>query len=174
MGNWHMLTVVGADRPGIVARVTAVLFEAGFSLGEASMMRLGGNFTMMLMARGSDGEAQSLRALLAPVADEFGLRVHVDVIEGRLHQHVDPDVRITVSGADRAGIVAETTGALYRAGFDILHLESDVAGSEGKPIYIMHIEGRAGAGIEALRQAVAAVRERGIDVTLMPMETLVG
>ncbi len=169
-----MLTVVGVDRPGIVARVSDVLFTAGFSLGEASMMRLGGNFTMMLMARGDDGGAQSLRALLAPVADEFGLRIHVDGIEGRLHQHVDPDVRVTVSGADRAGIVAEATGVLHRAGLDILHLESDVAGSVDAPIYIMHIEGRARDGIEVLRQAVAAVRDRGIDVSLAPMETLVG
>ena len=149
MESWYMLTVVGADRPGIVARTTAVLFEAGFSLGEASMMRLGGNFTMMLMVRGAGG-AQALSDLLA---GEFGLRVHVDGIEGRLHQHVDPDVHVTVSGADRAGIVAEATGALFRAGLDILHLESDVAGSAQEPIYIMLIEGRAREG---------------------PMETLVG
>jgi glycine cleavage system transcriptional repressor len=170
--NWYMLTVVGADRPGIVARVTAVLFEAGFSLGEASMMRLGGNFTMMLMVRGSGGTPPD--DLLAPAAAEFGLRVHVDFIEGRLHQQVDPDVLVTVSGADRAGIVAEATGALFRAGLDILHLESDVAGSEREPIYIMHIEGRARDGIEALRRAVADVRDRGIDVTLAPIDTLVG
>lgn len=173
MESWYMLTVVGADRPGIVARTTAVLFEAGFSLGEASMMRLGGNFTMMLMVRGAGG-AQALSDLLAPVAGEFGLRVHVDGIEGRLHQHVDPDVHVTVSGADRAGIVAEATGALFRAGLDILHLESDVAGSAQEPIYIMLIEGRAREGIDALRQAVATVRDRGIDVSLAPMETLVG
>jgi len=49
MGNWYMLTMVGKDRPGIVAEVSQVLFEAGGNLGEASMARLGGNFTVMLM-----------------------------------------------------------------------------------------------------------------------------
>lgn len=173
MGSWYMLTLVGMDRPGIVARVTRALFDGGFSLGEASMMRLGGNFAMMLMARGA-GEAEALRTLLAPAARELGLRVHVDRIEGQLHRHLDPDVHVTVSGADRAGIVAEATGTLYEAGLDILNLESDVAGSADAPIYVMHLEGRALRGIEALRAAVEAIRGRGIDATLTPVETLVG
>ena len=50
MGNWYMLTMVGKDRPGIVAEVSQVLFEAGGNLGEASMARLGGNFTVMLLS----------------------------------------------------------------------------------------------------------------------------
>ena len=40
MNHWYMLTLVGRDRPGIVAKVTAALFDGGCNLGEASMMRL--------------------------------------------------------------------------------------------------------------------------------------
>jgi len=36
--HWHMLTVVGADRPGIVAKLTEALFRGGCNLGEASMV----------------------------------------------------------------------------------------------------------------------------------------
>ncbi|NIQ01387.1 MAG: amino acid-binding protein, partial [Nitrospinaceae bacterium] len=51
-----MLTLVGKDRPGIVARISEALFQGGCYLGEASMARLGGNFSIMLMVR-SAGEA---------------------------------------------------------------------------------------------------------------------
>jgi len=51
MDKWYMLTVVGEDRPGIVAKLTHALFEGGCDLGEASMMRLGGSFTIMLMVK---------------------------------------------------------------------------------------------------------------------------
>ncbi len=44
-----MLTLVGTDRPGIVAALTETLFRASCNLGEASMARLSGNFTIMLM-----------------------------------------------------------------------------------------------------------------------------
>ena len=49
MSNWYMLTVVGRDRPGIVSQVTLALYKGGGNLGEASMVRLGGNFSIMLM-----------------------------------------------------------------------------------------------------------------------------
>ncbi|MCG7961385.1 MAG: amino acid-binding protein, partial [Candidatus Thiodiazotropha taylori] len=41
--KWQMLTLVGEDQPGIVAQVTDALFRGGCTLGEASMLRLGGN-----------------------------------------------------------------------------------------------------------------------------------
>lgn len=173
MKKWFMLTVVGADRPGIVARVTDALYKGGCNLGEASMMRLGGNFTIMLMAQ-HDGTAGSLYQLLRTVADAMELQIHVDEIEGRLHEHVVPDVRVTVHGADRPGIVAQVTGALAEAGFNILELESDVAGSEDRPLYIMHIEGKAENGIAPLEKALEAVVETGIEARLTPVDTMIG
>lgn len=173
MENWLMVTLVGKDRPGIVARVSKVLFEEGCSLGEASMMRLGGNFTIMLMVR-CRNPRDSLGELLAPVADALGLRVHIDPIDGGLHRHLDPDVRITVFGADRPGIVAQVTGALAEAGLNILDLTSDVGGKEDQPIYIMQIEGQALQGIDALRRALEAVTREGIEARLTPIDTVIG
>ncbi len=170
MNEWYMATLVGRDRPGIVAAVTQALYEAGCHLGETSMVRLGGNFTIMLMARCAQG---GLLETLEPVADRLGLRLHLDRIEGRLHDHRIPDVRVSVHGADRAGIVAQVTGRLAEAGLDILDLDSDVAGSEAQPIYLMHIEGLATQGIEALEAALADL-DAGITVHLSPIETMIG
>ena len=105
MKRWYMVTVVGKDRPGIVAGLTEALYRGGANLGEASMARLGGNFTIMLMVQ-IDAEANELERLMAPLARELALRVHVDAIEGRLHEHLEPNVRIAVYGADTPGIVA--------------------------------------------------------------------
>lgn len=171
--KWFMLTVVGEDRPGIVAKLTAALYQGGANLGEASMMRLGGNFTIMLMVR-YEGTAKSLASMIEPVTESLGLHAHVDTIKGGLHRHLVPDVRITVSGADRAGIVAEVTGALAEAGLHILDLESDVAGDEKKPIYIMHMEGTATEGIASLEAALEVVKESGIDANLSPIDMVIG
>lgn len=173
MRKWYMLTVVGEDRPGIVARLTHALYEGGANLGEASMLRLGGNFTIMLMVDYA-GTAGELHGLIEPVLESLGLRWHIDPIEGRLHAHTVPDVRVTVFGADRAGIVAHVTGALAEAGLNILGLESDVGGTEQQPIYIMHIEGSAAEGVDALRSALAALDEQGMQVTVEPIDTLIG
>jgi glycine cleavage system transcriptional repressor len=173
MSNWYMLTLVGADRPGITAAVTQALFDNGMNLGEASMLRLGGNFTMMLMVSGAD-DADAVAAALAPVAERFGLKVHVDPIDGKLHEHIEPNLHIRVSGADRAGIVARVTGALAEAGLNILDLSSDVAGSGDRPVYIMQIEGVADADAETLQAAVAGLADEGVEVTIQSMQTLLG
>jgi len=173
MNNWYMLTLTGEDRPGIVARLTRTLFERNMNLGEASMLRLGGNFTIMMMVTG-EMDAQALEATLAPVASELGLSLHIDPMQGGLHRHVVPNLMVRVSGADRAGIVARVTGALAESGFNILDLESDVAGSEEKPVYLMQIAGIAEAPLEALEAALEPLREEGIDVNITPIETLVG
>ncbi|MBI5462691.1 MAG: amino acid-binding protein [Gammaproteobacteria bacterium] len=175
--NWFMLTLVGEDRPGIVARIAATLFQGGCNLGEATMARLGGNFSVMLMVQHA-GTLDSLRTLIEPVAHELGLHAHADLIEGHLHRHLIPDVRVTVYGADRAGIVAQVTGALTAAGFNILDLQSDVGGSETKPVYIMTMEGQARNGIDAIETALAAMTRDGtrdgIEVDVQPIETLIG
>ena len=169
--HWFMLTVVGEDRPGIVAALTRVLYEGGCNLGETSMLRLGGNFTVMMMINGAT-DAAALEHIVRPISDKLKLRIHVDQIAARLHDHHQPNAQITVYGADRAGIIADVTGTLAEAGFDILDLNSDVAGSEQQPVYIMMIDGYVQGDVERLNHALQPLRDNGIEATLTPLDTL--
>lgn len=171
--KWYMLTLVGKDRPGIVAHVTAALFEGGCNLGETSMLRLGGNFTIMMMVSFA-GNKHALQEMITGVAESLGLQVHIDAIDAKLHQHIEPDVSITVYGADRAGIVAKVAGALSEVGFHILDLESDVGGTEAQPIYVMYIDGKANEGVAAVEATLDLIRQEGIEVHLSHIDTMVG
>ena len=173
MKHWYMLTLVGKDRSGIVAHLSAALFDGGCNLGEASMMRLGGNFTIMMMVE-FDGNAHALTQMVAPVSESMGLHLHVDRITAHMHQHLEPDVRITVYGADKAGIVARITGALAEAGLHILDMDTHVAGTSEKPIYIMQIEGHAAEGIDALQAALDVVAKNGVEAHLESIDTMIG
>jgi glycine cleavage system transcriptional repressor len=173
MTDWYMLTLVGEDRAGIVAAVTQALYECALNLGETSMMRLGGNFAVMMMVSGAPS-AEVVAQAVRPTAERLGLRMHVDAIAGGLHRHVVPNVRVRVSGADRAGIVAQVTGALAKVGFNILDLASDVAGTERQPVYIMHIEGYCDVPLEQLQAAVAPLAGQGVDVQVSAIDTLYG
>ena len=171
-GRWYMLTVVGADRPGIVAKLTDALYRGGCNLGEASMVRLGENFSVMLMVEGAD--AAVLERLVKPVTDALRLRLHIDPIQGRLHHHQEPNVQVAVYGADRPGIVAQVAGVLADAGCNILDLNSDVGGSAERPIYIMIIDGYAPDGVAAIGHALEPLRRDGIEVRVSGLDTLIG
>ena len=171
--SWYMLTVVGKDQPGIVAEVSEALFAAGCNFGEASMSRLGGNFTVMLMVQ-TDSSLTDLEAKLKPISENLHLRCHFDEIEGHLHDHREPDVRISVYGSDRSGIMAHVTGTLAKAGLDIYELESDVGGTDDKPLYIMFIEGRATKGVAALQDSLASSVEEDIETHIEEIDTVIG
>ena len=174
MKNWLMLTLVGKDRPGIVSEVSRVLFDMKGNLGEASMTRLGGNFTIMLMACIPENII-TVEEKLRPVCDKLGLFFHLDEIEAGLHQHIEPDVRISIHGADEPGIVALATDALSDAGLNILNLESDVGGYPESPVYVMHIEGVARNGFDSLDKALQLLaREKDVVVRMTPIDTMVG
>ncbi len=171
MAHWQMLTLVGKDQPGIVAAVSAVLYKNNANLGEAAMQRLGANFTIMMMVDYA-GSAEDLLSIVTPVAARFGLKEHVDVIEGRLHAHLQADVSISLYGADRAGIVASATERLAQAGLHILALHTDVAGTEEKPVFVMEISGHAAQGVEALREAVDDLDD--LEIHIDPLQTMIG
>lgn len=173
MADWYMLAVVGKDRPGIVARLSRALADADWNLGEASMARLSGNFTIMMMVQGESGET-GLKAVVEPVAESLDLHLHIDRIESVPHSHPEPNVQVRVYSADRTGIVADVTGALAEAGFHILDLDSDVGGTDTEPVYIMILDGFVEGGAEALEPAVASLRASGITLGMESTDTLLG
>lgn len=173
MAVWHMLTLVGADKPGIVAKITKALYEVDCNLGEASMNCLGNSFTIMVMVN-SDKSASEIEQAIKPICASLELHYHLDAIEGKLHNHRNPDTIVTVSGADHAGIVAKVTSALFESGLNIIDLNSEVAGTEAKPIYIMQIEGQALNGIEPIEAAIASFKDQNIDVRVESIDTMIG
>jgi glycine cleavage system transcriptional repressor len=174
MENWLMLTLVGKDQAGIVAKISQSLFDLRGNLGETSMTRLGGNFTIMLMVRTPENKS-TVQKKLQTVCDDLGLFFHLDEIEAGLHQHIEPDVRISIHGADQAGIVAKATSALNKAGLNILNLESDVGGHPDNPVYVMHMEGVAENGLKALDNALQTFsRENDVVARIDSIDTMVG
>jgi len=171
--NWYLLTLAGRDRPGIVARVSGALFEAGCNLGGTSMMRLGDRFGMLMLVAVGDGEA-ALHSALDPVVSELGLEMQLSPSAPPELPAAEPELAITVHGADQAGIVARVTSAAAQAGFNIMDLESQLGGSPDSPVYVLHMEGRCERGLDALRAALDPLREAGIRVDVRAIDTLIG
>jgi len=173
MNHWYMVTVIGGDQKGIVAAITRALYEHDCNLGETSMSRLGGNFSIMMMVDSKDG-VSGIETVLLPVTSRMGLHLHIDSIRAHMHEHLEPNVQVRVFGADRPGIVAEITEALATAGLNILDLDSEIAGTGDSPVYVMIIDGYSEKDVAELESCIQKVRDSGIDVTLTPLQTLVG
>lgn len=162
------VTVVGHDRPGIIAAAADALAGCGMNLEDSSMTLLRGHFAMTLVCAG-DASAAAVRDALAPLAGS-GLDVAVREVAP------DPDAAaatashlVTVYGADRLGIVARLVGVVAEAGANVTDLTTRLSGD----LYVLLAEVVLPAGTDgdALRTRLEAVAtELGVEVTLRPLE----
>lgn len=170
------VTALGADRPGIIARVTEVLRDAGGNLLDSSMTILGGHFAIVLLVD-TAADAMVLEAEMARATAELGLVVAVRPVGPRA-----PDAAggaagpathvLSVYGADRPGIVHAVTAALAQRLVNVTDLSTRLVDG-ASPLYAMLLEVRLPAGVEP-EELARKLREHpvlaGVEVSLRPLE----
>ena len=161
-----VISAIGPDRPGIVARVTRVLVEHGCNIADSHMGLLNGRFSMMLVVSVPDGlRERQFASDLERAARELDLdAIHAEYV-GAAVPAQPPSHVVTVYGGDHPGIVAAVTEALADAGASITDLQTRLAGD----LYVMTIEVSAGENAEDLLLDVAA--EQDVEVSVRPIET---
>ncbi len=72
-----VITVVGADRVGIIAKVTTCLYEANVNILDISQTIVGGIFNMMVIADAENANCsfEEISAWLKGIGSELGLQI---------------------------------------------------------------------------------------------------
>jgi len=74
-----IITVVGSDKVGIIAQVSALLAEHKVNIGDITQTVLSGNFVMMMMVslESSDITIDELRTILTKKSTEMQVEINV-------------------------------------------------------------------------------------------------
>lgn len=165
----HAITVLGHDRPGIIAETTDRLAGLGLNLEDSTMTLLRGHFAMTLVCAGSV-PAADIEASLAPLTDGGSLTVTVrEIPEEPVGPASGSPWVLTVHGGDRPGIVSSVVAEVARVGGNITDLSTRLAGD----LYLLvaEIDLPAGADVAAVGSAIADVADTlGVGATLRPAE----
>jgi glycine cleavage system transcriptional repressor len=164
--NEYAVTVIGHDRPGIIADVAEILARLGLNLTDSTMTRLRGHFAMTLVCAGPPS-AEEIDAALEPLTVDRTLLVSVrGVVEEPAYEPSGSHHVLTLHGADRLGIVATVARAVAEAGGNITDLTTRLSGS----LYVVVAEVDV-ADPDALGVALRSVAQRlGVEVTLRPAD----
>jgi len=159
------ITVIGPDRPGIVADVAEALAAVGANLTDSTMTRLRGHFAMTLICTGPTAEAAS--QALEPL-DGVTTAVRPVQPEADAAGAGEPWV-VSVHGADRLGIVAAVTRVVAAEGGNITDLSTRLAGT----LYVLIAEVDLPPGVSdgLAEQLAVAGAELGVEVTLRRAES---
>jgi len=164
--NEYAVTVIGHDRPGIIADVAEILARLGLNLTDSTMTRLRGHFAMTLICAGeaSTGEIEAALDVLA--VDRTSV---VRVTEEADREQTGSHHVLTVHGADRLGIVATLARTLAEAGGNVTDLSTRLTGT----LYVAVIEVDLPTTVDSERLD-AALREvaarLGVEAALRPAE----
>lgn len=118
------MTVIGADRPGLVQLVAACVADHGGNWLESRMCRLGGQFAGILSVEVPQGRAKELANALAKLEAQ-GLRVILHAEESMVAAGKGTLAEIELVGHDRPGILRSVSGVLASHGLNVEDLASE-------------------------------------------------
>jgi glycine cleavage system regulatory protein len=133
-----VVTLIGADRPGIVARLAALAAENGASWQESKMARLAGKFAGIVRLDVPEETLADLEQALARL-DAEGLKL---TVERGAAQPARRRMALELIGHDRPGIVREISAALARHGVSIDELDTEIesASMSGEQLFSARLE----------------------------------
>lgn len=124
MQSTLVMTVIGADRPGLVESVASLVASHGGNWLESRMSRLGGQFAGILRV---EVPAEREAALAAALKDLAGKGLSVVIHSDKASAPVaKSELRaLEIIGQDRPGIVQQITRALAAHGVNVEELETE-------------------------------------------------
>ncbi|MCY4425835.1 MAG: ACT domain-containing protein [Halieaceae bacterium] len=174
MDTSFIITFIGDDRPGLVEELSSIISAQGGNWLESRLTRLAGKFAglirVSLPAERGDELERALRGL-----SERGLSVRVTPA-WQVAQTSDGvrDIRLTIFGLDRAGIVREVAAALAAKNINIVELESSVESAPMSAELLFRATVEAQLGNSGELDALAAeldeiARQMLLDIHLEPL-----
>lgn len=177
-----LITVNGEDQPGIIAKISGLLFARGANLEDISMTLLEGQFAMMMAVSLPSRRTVTsiLEALKLLEASPWSLHCDVTVLSARAVSRSKHAARslshvITAFGKDRTGIVFEVSRALAGLRVNITDLDSRILGKGSKANYAMLLEVDVPSAdvLKKLRPLLVRVAKKlKIEIQMKPLERL--
>jgi Glycine cleavage system regulatory protein len=159
------LSVIGKDRPGIVAGIAEVLFRLGCNIADSSCTMLAGEFAMILIVSHHKPFSKArLSEELKTACDNLGMSFAVRTLpaDESARQEAKGEIcLISVYGADQPGIVYHVTRELAERQVNVTDLTTKLIGTDQEPVYVMMLEAALpdGSTPEELEQLLEKIKK---------------
>jgi len=172
-----VVTIIGPDRRGLVAKITEEIVTHQANIEESHMARLGGEFAVIMLISVSDGQTQTLLNGLEKLnGDQVKVFIkETDLSRLKVFEGFMP-YQISVIGADHEGIVHRVAEYMAEQRIQVDEMETHVsmAPVTGAPLFSMQAEVQAPPEISlpVLRDKLEELGDQlGVDIEVkLPVE----
>ncbi len=167
-----VLTALGRDQPGLIARFSSAVTELGGNITHVEQSAIQGMFSLFMVIEAADLpvglDAYRFAYELTLRGKEFGLDVKAEVVDPSLIKaHAEKDLAvITIIGSDKRGVMAAFTGEIARHGCNIERMHHVARGDFMAFEIVTDVHG---VDVETLRHDLRKVCEKvGVDAIIQP------
>ena len=161
MQQQYVITFAGADRTGLVETLADLVKAHDGDWQQSELTRLGGAFAGVILVSVS---SEGFEALDQAVQTGGNTNLSIHLTRATAEPAIEPNLRLTLTGPDRPGIVYEITHELAELQINILHFSSHVQSGawSGEALFFADLETRTPANLDLdeLRYRLDAVEEK--------------
>ena len=154
-----VLTLIGADRPGLVEAVAEIVASHGGNWLESRMAHLAGQFAGILRIEVPEEKAKAVLAGLSALTDR-GLRVAGEPSLEERREAAGRTLALELVGLDRPGIVREISQLLASVGANVEELATDRSSAPMSGEMLFHAKARVRLPGDADLATLRAALER--------------
>lgn len=132
-----MLTLIGPDKKGIVARMAAVVEKQGGNWLDSRMIRMGGYFSGILRIALPESNISTFGGEVFRFMKEVGYQYSIQPAELDPTEEGGEHVDLSLSGQDHPGIVHAIFGAFRESGVNVEELSTGLKAApwSGTPVF---------------------------------------
>jgi glycine cleavage system regulatory protein len=136
MNRSMVFTFIGADKPGLVQRLSHTVSQHGGNWLESRMSQLAGQFAGIVQVAVDERHAAELREALQGLAGE-GLTIVVAADYSEPKPSDCRYLRLSIIGNDRPGIVREVAAALAQRHINVNEMDTSITSApmSGEPLF---------------------------------------
>ncbi|MBV7317019.1 glycine cleavage system protein R [Shewanella sp. NIFS-20-20] len=124
MTNYLVVTAMGADRPGLVSKLSRLASDCECDIIDSRMALFGNEFTLIMMMAGSWSAITKIETSLPQLSVELDLLT----VMKRTSKHTPPNfvsrIEVSLQGKDQRGSIKRITEFLAERGLDIAAFRS--------------------------------------------------
>lgn len=168
-----VFSLLGADRTGLVERLSRAVTDHGGNLEDARMSVLGGEFAVMVLVAVDSERRAALEKAVREAADNLQMMLLVKETSMGTPAKVPQTFTVAVHGADHEGIVHPIVNWLASQGMSIVNLDSRVspAPHTGTHLFSMtlHVEAPSALSMADIHVHLQKIGDRlNVDVDVEP------
>lgn len=173
MNNALIITALGADQPGLIAKLSHAIIDNDCNIEDSRMSVLGGEFAILMQISGSWDKLAKLETTLTKLQKSTGLTIASKRSEGRPNGQGKIPYSIEVVSIDHPGIVHQLAAFFSTRSINVYDMttNSQAAAHTGTPIFTlqMTVEIPAETHIATLRdEFIDFCEQLNLDAVLEP------